>query len=306
MNFLGVFGHVVIDYIAKVPKFPKPNASIAISSKNIFFGGTGANIARMASRLGVKTSLASFVGEDFPLDFYKVLKNDGIELNDLRVVKGYPTPMCFVFTDGKNQLNFIEQGPMKDAHKFKVLEHTVKSSELVHIGTGRPKHYEKVVALGKKLGKDMAFDPGQEIHYVYDSKTFRNILRSARYFFCNQGELKKALRFLRLRRTEDILEHVDVLILTRGERGSKIYTKDEKFSIPAIKPRKFVDATGAGDAYRAGFYAALSRNHELDVCGFAGTAASSLVIETLGAQTKLPSWKDIKARLKIHSQHFKD
>ncbi|MCK5547486.1 MAG: carbohydrate kinase family protein [Thermoplasmata archaeon] len=302
MNFLGVFGHVVMDYIISVPEFPKPNASIGISSSSRFFGGTGANLARMASRLGVKTSLASYVGENFPRDFYEALKEDGVDLEDLAVVRGYSTPMCYVFTDGKNQLNFINQGPMKDAHRFGLQEHTVESSRIIHIGTGRPKYYEKVVALGKELDREIAFDPGQEIHYVYSSNTFKKILKSTKYFFCNETELKKAMRFLNLKRKKDILKHAEVLILTKGDKGSEIHTKGEKFSIPVIKPKRFVDSTGAGDAYRAGFYAALSRDCELNVCGLAGGVAASMVVGTMGAQTKIPLWRDIKRRLNKISQ----
>lgn len=306
MNYLGVFGHVNVDYVVRVPKFPEKNASIATESKNKFFGGTGANLAVMASKLGVKTSLASFVGDDFPKDFYETLRKGRIDLKDLRVVKGYSTPTCYVFTDGKNQLNFIHQGPMKDSHKFTLLSHTIRSSELIHIGTGNPKYYSKVAAFSKKLKKDIAFDPGQEIHYVYNPKSFQNMLKATKYFFCNEIELKTARKFLKIKRAEGMLDYVDVLILTRGEKGSRIYTRDGKYSIPAIRPRKFVDATGAGDAYRAGFYAALSRDYGLKICGYAGAIASKLVIETLGAQTKLPRWDEIKRGLKRHIQHFKD
>jgi ribokinase len=306
MNFLGVFGRVVVDYMVKVPEFPKPNASIGIISQNRFFGGTGANIARMASCFGVKTSLASFVGEDFPEDFYNVLRDDKIDLADLRIVKGYPTPSCFVFTDGKNQMNFIEQGPMADAARFEVLEHSVESSRIVHIGTGRPNYYKKIVKLCMELDKEVAFDPGQEIHYVYGKKQFKDIMRYSKYLFCNESELVRARKFLDIKRTKQILDYVDVLVLTLGAKGSEIHSVERKILIPPIKPRKFVDSTGAGDAYRAGFYAAVSRGHDLKVCGFAGAAASSLIVETLGAQTDIPSWKRVIARLRPYIQHLKD
>jgi sugar/nucleoside kinase (ribokinase family) len=302
MNFLGVFGHVVLDYVISVPRFPEPNASIAVKSQKVYFGGTGANLARMAARMGVKTSLASFVGEDFPRDYYDALKREGVELEDLQVMKGYSTPVCYVFSDGKNQMNFIDQGPMSDSHEFDLLKRTIRFSSLVHVGTGNPEYYERVVAYANKLKKDVAFDPAQEIHYVYNSKQFKNIIRSAKYFFCNEVELRKAFKFLNSRKIDKVLDYVDVLILTRGEKGSRIYTKDEGLTIPAVKPKKFVDATGAGDAYRAGFYAALSRGYDLNVCGHAGAIASSLVVESLGAQTKIPNWDDIKGKLKTYVQ----
>ncbi len=73
MNFLGVYGHANIDIIIKLKKFPKPESSIEIIELKRYFGGTGANIARIAASLGVKTALATYIGEDFPNDFYSLL-----------------------------------------------------------------------------------------------------------------------------------------------------------------------------------------------------------------------------------------
>ena len=73
MNFLGVFGHVNIDYIMNVTKLPEPNTCIQVDNVRKYYGGTGANIAMLASSLGVKTALASFVGSDFPEDFNTIL-----------------------------------------------------------------------------------------------------------------------------------------------------------------------------------------------------------------------------------------
>ena len=306
MSFLAAFGHVVVDRIMRVERFPAPNSSIAIRSQRTAFGGTAGNLARMASRLGVGTALASFVGDDFPKKYYAALKEDGVDLEDLRVVKGRITPVCYVFTDGKNQLNFIDQGAMKDAEMFDVLEHAVRSSKVVHIGTGSPGYYGKVVALCRKLGRDVAFDPGQEIHYMYDPESLRVMLEASKYMFCNEGELQRALAFLDLEGPKDLLDFVDVLVVTRGEKGSEIYASRSTINVPAVKPGKFVDATGAGDAYRAGFYAGLSRCLGLEECGMAGAAASSIVVESLGAQTDLPSWKDVGDRLKAHSQQRRE
>ena len=299
MNFLGVYGHVVLDHVVRVPALPKPNASVSIESESLFFGGTGANIARMASRLGVRTALASFVGEDFPKEYYDALKSDGVELRDLRVVRGHKTPYCYVFSDGRDQQNFIHQGPMARADDLELLKHTVKDSRIVHIGTGSPVYYGKIAALAHKLGREVAFDPGQEIHYVYGPKSFEALLERSRYFFCNEVELKRALEYTGSRKPSDLLDRVEVLVNTKGAKGADIYRGAKKYSIPAIKPRKFVDATGAGDAFRAGFYAALSRNFDTRKCGLAGAAGASLKLESLGAQTNMPDWGAVKKRAGI-------
>jgi nucleoside kinase len=301
-SFLGVYGHVNLDYIVTLEKLPEPNTSIQILDRKTFFGGTGGNIARIAARLGVRTALASFVGDDFPADYREALAADGVDLTDLRTVAGYATPTVWIFSDRKgNQMAVVDQGPMKDAAKLDLLTHTVESSELIHLGTGRPEYYLKVAAIASKLGKRIAFDPSQEIHYVYDAAKFRRLLPHAEFFFGNEAEMKRALAFTRRKRPADLLEFVRVVVLTRGGKGSTIFAEGGRLDIPSIAPKKPVDVTGAGDAYRAGFYAALTRGFDLYRCGLLAAAVAGFAIERRGTQTNIPTWAQAVARASRHA-----
>ena len=296
-NFLGVFGHVILDYIMTLESLPEPNTSVQILDRQRFFGGTGGNIARIASRLGVRTALASFVGEDFPPEYRDALEADGVDVSDLRAVEGVTTPTAWIFSDRRgNQIAIVDQGPMKFASRYEVLSHTVESCEVVHLGTGRPEYYVKIAALAEKLGKRIAFDPSQEIHYVYTAATFARLLKRANIFFGNEAEMKRTLRFMRRRRPADLLEWVDVVVMTRGAKGSTVLSGDGSFEIPALRSRRISDVTGAGDAYRAGFYSGLSRGLDLRRCGLLGSAVAGFVIEKRGTQTNIPTWAQAVAR----------
>ncbi len=302
VNFLGVYGHVILDYIANLEALPARNTSVQILDRHRFFGGTGGNIARISAHLGVRTALASFVGEDFPPEYREALADAGVDLADLRVVPGVSTPTAWIFTDRRgNQIAIVDQGPMKSAGKYEVLAHTVESSEIVHLGTGRPEYYLKVAAIAAKLGKRVAFDPSQEIHYVYTATTFRRLLGRAQLFFGNEAEMKRGLDFVRRKKPADLLEWVDVVVMTRGGKGSTILSKEGKFDVPPIRSRKVVDVTGAGDAYRAGFYAGLSRGFDLYRCGLVGSAVAGFVIEKRGTQTNIPTWSQAVARAARHA-----
>jgi sugar/nucleoside kinase (ribokinase family) len=297
-NFLGVFGHVVVDNIFSVPQLPKPNSSMATSGFEVVYGGTGANIAMVSSRLGVKTALASFIGKGFPKDYKRLLKDAGIDLHDLNKVEGYPTPQAWIFSDpDQSQITIIEQGPMKDAADFELQKHTIESSQIIHVGTGRPNYYQKVVDLASSLGRKIAFDPAQELSYVYTPESFRNIIQKADYFFANETEVQTAMAYLGLREERGLLEFVDVLISTKGEKGSTIITKDKRIFIPSIKPDSLEDATGAGDGYRAGFYAGLQRGLDLERCGLIGSAIASYIVEEKGPQTNIPTWEQVEERI---------
>ncbi|MCK4948698.1 MAG: carbohydrate kinase family protein [Thermoplasmata archaeon] len=296
--FLGVYGHTVLDHIITVPRLPPPNTSIELIDRQVFFGGTGANIARTASSLGVRTALSSFVGEDFPADYEEVLKRANVDTSELVKVEGYNTPVAWIFSDQEhNQICVIDQGPYRDSGTFEVRENTVRNSEIVHICTGRPEYYIKVVDLALELGRKVSFDPAQEIHYVYDRDTFNLFLRKTNHFFANENEIRTALKFTGLRKKEELAEIVDLLIVTLGGNGSLIFHEGEKHKIPAIRPDRTEEATGMGDAYRAGFYAAWSRGMDFDECGWAGSATASFAMESRGGQTNVPTWEDVLSRV---------
>jgi ribokinase len=298
LNYLGVFGHVNIDYIMDVPKLPHPNSSIEVTNVKRLFGGTGANIAATTASLGVKTSLASFVGEDFPDDFSQFMNQAGVDLTDLKVVRGQTTPTCRILTDPEqNQIGIMDQGPMALMDEYAVARHSVESCDIVHIGTGRPLYYNKVMTLARGLGKRVHFDPAQEIHYVYNAETFRQLLEMTDLLFLNESELETALKYLTRKDKQDLLEYTDTLIVTLGKKGSQIMTKNETLDISSIEPRTFKDPTGAGDAYRAGFYAGMNRNYGLEKCGLLGAAAASFAIEHHGTISKLPIWDDLIERI---------
>lgn len=297
MSFIGIFGHVNIDYIMKVDKLPPPNTCIQVDDVKRFFGGTGANMAILASKLGVKTSLASFVGTDFPDDFKQRFIEAGVDITDLKEMEGFDTPTCRLLTDPDgNQIGIMDQGPMGRMDDFDIAEHTVKNSQIVHVGTGRPKYYKRVMQLAKELGKRIHFDPAQEIHYVYSPAEFAELLEISDVLFVNESELATALKYLEKDDAHALLEHVETLVVTLGKDGSQILHGNEIFNIPAIAPAEIRDPTGAGDAYRAGFYAGLSRGLDLKTCGLLGASASSFILEVEGPLTRPPGWEDVSER----------
>jgi len=297
VGYLGAFGHVVLDHILTVPRLPRPNTSIAVLDRRQYFGGTAGNLSRRAASLGVPTALASFVGDDFPPEYRRALAASGVDLRDLRTIPGTRTPVAWIFGErGGDQMAVIDQGAMRLMEEQALLEHAVRSSRVVHLMTGRPKYYRRVAALALRLGKDVAVDPAQEIHYVYTAGDLKALLSGARFFFGNEAEARQALTFLRLRSLRDLAAKVPVVVLTFGAKGSVVYDHGAKIAIPRIRPRRVADLTGAGDAYRAGFYAGLSRGRDLHDCGVLGAASASFAIETVGTQTSIPAWSDLYSR----------
>lgn len=297
-NFLGVYGHTALDIIYSSEHFPEPNTTVELVGRTELFGGTGANVARAASSLGVRTALASHVGGDFPQEFMDALRKSSVDTTDLVKVRGQRTPFIIMVSDNEhNQIGFVDQGAMKLQERLPLRTHTVDSSRFVHVGTGRPGYALKVAKRARRLKRTVGFDPAQELHYVYTPETFRPIIDLCDILFVNSAELEKVRSYLNLKEDAELLSYVKIVVNTKGGRGSRILTSDDEIIVGSVQPDKVVDTTGAGDGFRAGFYAGLSRSLPLEECAWAGAATASFVVEGVGGQSTLPTWEMVQRRV---------
>lgn len=74
---------------------------------------------------------------------------------------------------------------------------------------------------------------------------------------------------------------VGVVALKMGERGSFVTDGNQTFTVPPFSVDA-VDATGAGDAFAAGFLAGVLRGLDLEACARLGNAAGALCVTKLG------------------------
>ena len=89
-----------------------------------------------------------------------------------------------------------------------------------------------------------------------------------------------------------IKQGVQVVALKMGEAGSYVRTRDGmEATIPAIQVRA-VDATGAGDAFAAGFLAGVLRGLPLEECARLGNATGACCVGAVGTIAGLKSWEE--------------
>lgn len=265
---LAVCGHANLDVQLVVQELPRDGNSTPILERRVVWGGTGANIARHAASLGVPTRLWSRVGTDFPPAWRKALETTGVDLAHLDVAPGQATPTCFVLTDLVDQQAYcMDQGPMASmaaAPPSHQLLDGLGHGDWLHVGTGDPAAYGALVRQAKQKGLFVAFDPGQELRFLYDEHDFEALLNGCSLFFCNEAELDVALRLLSYGDAVQLLDHAEAVIVTRGPKGATLYRPRKKpLDVPAF-PAQVIDPTGAGDAFRAGWYAGLQAGKPFD------------------------------------------
>jgi len=293
--FLSIYGHAIVDTILDSPRAPDNEEFVGISGFHGRYGGTGANIAMGAARLGTPVSLHTFVGTDFPPEYGKRLEESGVDISGL-VVKEGRSPRVWIVNTPAGQRGYVFQGVMGSMEDYEELI-PPEDAVWVHFSTGRPGYYRPIAERLRATGKRTGFDPGQEIHYVYDRESLMSMLSLSDIFFCNESELDRALSILGLHDVHDLLDHVPMVINTLGPKGSVIVSDKGEEEVPAF-PSDVADPTGAGDAYRAGFYTGLYMGTGYYEASILGSAVASIVIEGHGAQEPLPSLDDAMKRLK--------
>ena len=272
MPYILYFGHVNIDVMLKVQNFGNLGESREVLSYESRLGGTAYNAYKSLIALGVSAKIFSVIGPE-------------IEDVDGYFVKDYKTPTCWLISDGKEQMAYIYQGKWKELGRMEI-DVPIQEFEWLHFSTGTPEFYIKVAKKAKELGRKISFDPSQEIHYIYDEKTFMEMVSLADLFFCNEKEYEKALNFGQDKLFEKII------IRTEGERGASIFIPNEGWEHIEAEKVDILDTTGAGDTFRAGFYAALYRGYDIKKAVKYGNLAAAKVVESKNS-FYMGSWNDL-------------
>lgn len=300
--FLAVYGHVALDHVVRVDDLPGPDSTVPARGFTVRLGGTGANIARAAARLGVPVALASFVGDDFAHEHWEALEGAGVELSQLRRVPGRTPRVWILSVPGGPQATLIAEGVMAEDAARPPLEHAGLEAEWFHFTTGTPRDWLGAAAAAHGRGKRIAFDPAQETSFRYTADLLQDFLRLSRVFFANEAELERTLALLGRRGPQELLEDVDRVVVTHGARGLTMWDGTGRHLVPAhpLNVPGPVDATGAGDALRAGLYAGLHRGWDWMRALRGGAVAASLALEGGGARfpdeatwlQRLETWRD--------------
>ena len=102
---------------------------------------------------------------------------------------------------------------------------------------------------------------------------------------------------------------VKTIIITDGNNGSYIYNDSTLYKASCF-PTTVVEKTGAGDAYNAGFLAAIIKGFSIEDAILLAASNSASVIQSVGAQQNLLYEKDItsfleKAKKLVTIEHIR-
>ena len=220
------------------------------------------------------------IGDGFPEEYIAELRSTGVDVRGVERVARTPTPTCYILEDRNGvQRTLIDQGAMSKTRGAPLPTVWLKEYSWLHLTTADPAFQLRLLAAARKRGLRVAADPAQEIHYRWDRRSFRELLRGSELFFGNRSEIARALEFIGTRHVNGLLEFVPLVVRTEGRHGASAFSRGGTVHVPAAAHARVRTLVGAGDAFRGGFYAAWFAGQPLVRCLAAGTRSSGRWIE---------------------------
>lgn len=283
-NTVSVSGHLCIDYIITVDEYPPVGESRRVFERKIYFGGGAANIAAGIARLGGEAELICAVGQDYPgSEYEKYLDELGVATTLFTSDKNCSTAFMVNNAAGE-QITYFEWGAGEAFSRA-----AAPARDFIHMATGDAAFNISIA----RQAKFASLDPGQDVKY-YTADDLTSLLGEIDILICNNYEMEIIKNTLGWSEKE-ILDSVPFTIITHGKSGSSLFFDGRAEQIPAFNVEA-KDPTGAGDAYRAGFFTAWKKGLDPVTCAKVGTTAASFAVEKTGTQTNLPDWETMAER----------
>lgn len=245
------------------------------------FGGCAGNIAYTMNLLGGNPLVLAPIGSDSH-DYQTHFKKNNIEDKYIVVSKDKLSSSAYITTDkDDNQIIAYYSGASDEATDL----HVTNINEEIEFAMITPTKKDAMIIHAKECYEKkipFVFDPSHQLT-AFDARELCMLIGQAKFYIANDYEMK-----LTQEKTgwdmPEMLKNIEVVITTLGEKGSIISTKDEIIEIPPCPAISVDDPTGAGDAYRAGFFTAYTKGNNLKTCGQAGAVAATYAVENYGTQ----------------------
>jgi adenosine kinase len=276
-------GHFVEHFIAD--KMDRVSLSFLVDRLEIRRGGVAANISFGLGVLGLRPLLVGAVGPDFG-PYRDWLSEHGVDCGGVRESTRQHTArfVCTTDLDGNQIASFYPGAMSEDAEiDLAPLATRVGGLDLVLIGASDPDAMLSHTRECAALGMPFAADPSQQLPRL-DGPQVRALVDGAAYLFCNEYE--EAL----IERKSgwggaDVLERVQVRITTLGPAGARVERSGEPpLVVGPVPEQRKADPTGTGDAFRAGFLAAVGWGLSLERAAQLGNLLAVTVLEADGPQ----------------------
>lgn len=270
--------------------------------------GNCANAAVSASRLGLNSSLYSYLGDDqYGKDCLESLKKDGVDTSFIHIDPENKTNYHYVLWYETNRTILVKHEHYKYSFEMPVAP---KWIYLTSLGENTIDFQMQIMDFVEKHPETkLAFQPGT-FQMKMGKETLERIYKSTEIFFCNVEEAQRILG----ETSRDIKTLIKGLaslgpkkvVMTDGFAGAYSHESgsEDVYFMP-VYPHTPFESTGAGDAFASTIVSALILGKTLDEALTWAPINSMSVVQQVGAQKGLLTQEKLEEYLKNAPENYK-
>jgi sugar/nucleoside kinase (ribokinase family) len=269
-------------------------------------GGSAANTIAGVASFGARGAFVGKVKDDtLGKAFRHNIRATGVTFTTPLATDGPSTARCYVLVtpDGERTMNTY-LGAAQNLSPADLDATQITAAGIIYLEGylwDPPKAkdaFRKAAEIAHGAGRSVALTLSDSFCVDRYRDEFLNLMRSGAVdlVFANESELHS------LYQTADfntalaaVRNDVKLAAVTRSEKGCVVVSRASNEVVSAAPIDKFVDATGAGDLFAAGFMVGLARGQDHRTAARLGALAAAEVIQHLGARPET-SLKDLAAQ----------
>jgi sulfofructose kinase len=281
-------GHACYDLVFLVDHHPGPDEKSRADAFLNCGGGTAANAAMTAARLGHRAAFSGYLGTDiYGEQHLSELREAGV--NTSMVIHGTElTPLSAIFVKPDGQRSIVNYKGDTNRITPADVDLTRCSPKVVLLDGHQPAlalhlaEYARQKRIPVVLDADTINAGNEKLVYTADY-----VVASERFAREITGEGDEKIAMARL------VDMAPSVVVTMGERGLIWQDRQGRGSLPAYSV-DVVDTTGAGDAFHGAFAAGVSAGMAWDVLLRYASAAAALCCMRQGARPGIPTGAEVR------------
>lgn len=272
-------------------------SKIPIANQAQFAGGNAANVALGLTLLGVKTGLASAVGDDDAgRRLLTTLAHSGVDVTHVAQTKDVPTSSSFV-------VRYMGERTIFSYHAPHTIAIEPGSVDVVYLTSARTDMESIQKQLDRVTRKTLVFQPGTS-QLRSGATKLAPLLREVDLLIVNESEAARLVKSSPAHQSPKQLLHALLdtkakeVVITAGRRGAYISDGRAFLHCDIVQSAVRRDTTGVGDAFAAAYvWSRYVESGDMASAARAGSHNAANVLAQTGAQKGLLSAQMIREQM---------